>query len=421
MNPAISAELKPGKELRSEFPIFANLGTQRPLAFLDTAASSQKPRCVIERIKTYFEQEHANIHRGAYRLSSGATQFYEACRDRLAKFINAPARRSVIFTKGTTEAVNLVAHSTENWFRPGDVILLTVLEHHSNLVPWQMLASRKKLKLEYVDITETGNLNLNDLTEKVKRFKPRLCSFTHTSNVLGCRTPVKEITRILKEHECYSFLDAAQAASCCQLDVQDLDIDFLAFSGHKIYGPTGVGVLFARSDLVDKMQPFMGGGDMIETVALEGSTWAPAPQKFEAGTPAIADVIALKTAIEFIAAIGTEAIESHSQTLRAYALHALDTLGGITIHGRETSALQNRAGIISFNLDGVHPHDIATVADTFNVQIRAGHHCAMPLLKRLNIAASARISFGVYSCQEDIDQLIEALTYARKLFHKNNK
>jgi cysteine desulfurase/selenocysteine lyase len=399
---------------RNFFPIFNN-ETKKPLAYLDSAASSQKPLSVIERMNNYYQKEHANIHRGAYRLSALATQSYEDARNAVSKFLNASDPNSIIFTRGTTESINLITNSLINFFNENDVILLTLLEHHSNIVPWQLLAEKKKLKIEFVDINEDGTLKLDDLKTKIKTFKPKIFSFTHISNALGTINPITEILEITKNAGVISVLDAAQSVAHLSIDLQSTPVDFLAFSGHKLYGPTGIGVLYASKAMHQHMEPFMGGGDMIKTVTVNGSTWAEVPQKFEAGTPPIAEALGLHSAIDFFNSINKAELIKHDENLLNYAFQQLSKIPNIKLYGPATNN-KPQSSILSFNLEGVHPHDLATVSDNYNVQFRAGTHCAMPLMNRLNIPATARISFGVYSTKEDIDQLIEALTYANKLF-----
>lgn len=406
--------LLPGEDARREFPIFLR-DWKRRLAYLDTAASSQKPRCVINRISCFYSEEHSNIHRGAYSLSAQATDRYEEARATTARFIGAPSPGNIVFTRGTTEGINLVARAYEKFFSPGDRVVLTLLEHHSNIVPWQLLAQRKKLKLIFADVDAHGQLDCQNLASIIRKERPKLVACTHISNALGTIVPVKDIVGLAHESGAKILIDAAQSIAHSVLNVQELDVDFLVFSGHKIYGPTGIGGLYAKAELLAEMDPFLGGGDMIREVTVDGSTWADAPAKFEAGTPPIAEAVAMGTAIEFIDSIGLERISAHEHKLFENAYELLSREPGITLYGPVTAGL-SQASILSFNLDGVHSHDLSTIADSFNVQFRAGHHCAMPLLKRLNIGSSARISFGVYSTAEDLPPLIEAIRYAKKLF-----
>lgn len=401
----------PGAEARAHFPIFED----RKLAYLDTAASSQKPRSVIERMSEYLSREHANIHRGAYRLSAESTERYELARRRVAAFLRAPSPECVVFTRGTTEAINLVARSCERWFEPGDTILLSLLEHHSNIVPWQLLAERRGLKLEFVEISDHAVLDLQDLASKLESRRPKLVALTALSNAFGSITPLGECVRLARSHGARILVDAAQAAPHSRIDVAALDLDFLAFSGHKLYGPTGIGALYAKLEHLQRMEPFHGGGDMIRSVDVTGSTWAEPPQKFEAGTPAIAEAIALGSAIDFVEGVGLEKIAAHEHALFEKAKALLQAEPGVTIYGPCRAGVE-QASILAFNVEGVHPHDLATVGDTHGVCFRAGHHCAMPALKRLGLQSTARVSFGVYSLEEEIAPLLETIRKARKLF-----
>lgn len=401
--------------IRQHFPIFEESEREvgRPLAYLDTAASSQKPREVIDNLSRSLLLEHANIHRGAYSLSARATERYEAVRLTIAKAINARSDRSIIFTRGTTESVNLAARSLEGWFNPGDVIVLTMLEHHSNIVPWQLLAERRGLKVVFAAIKEDASLDLDDFIEKVRTLKPRLVSFSLHSNAFGTVTPVDDMVAVCREVGAVIFHDAAQAIVHGDVDVQRLDSDFLAFSGHKVYGPTGAGILYVRPEMYRHMEPFMGGGDMISSVTIEGSTWAEPPQKFEAGTPAIAEVLALGAAVEFVDRIGRKEVQSYEQKLFLEAWELLRK-EGLTLYGPANNG-GAQSSIIPFNVPGVHPHDIATIADTFNVQLRAGNHCAMPALRKVGLYSTVRASIGVYTQLEDFEQLVDALRHARKI------
>lgn len=400
------------QEVRSKFPIFSNVSVN--LAYLDSAASAQKPKAVIDRMMHYLEYEHANIHRGAYRLSSEATLAFENVRKNVADFIGAESDRSIVFTRGVTESINLIARSLENYFQEGDVILLSLLEHHSNIVPWQLLAQRKKLKIEFVSISDVGELDYDDYLSKLKQLKPKLVSITMLSNALGTVVNSELIVSAARESGALVVLDAAQSIGHSKINVKSLDADFLAFSGHKIYGPTGIGGLYVQEAAYSFMEPFMGGGDMIVTVSTEGSTWAEPPQKFEAGTPAIAEVMGLGAALDFMRLIGWDYLKNHEEELLLYAFERLSKIPDFEIYGPITKG-REQSSIISFNITGIHPHDFATIADTHNVQIRAGHHCAMPLLKALNLDASARMSIGMYTTNEDIDQLVAAVESAKRI------
>lgn len=406
----------PGLPVRNEFPVFSRY-REKPLAYLDTAASSQKPRAVIDRLSSYLSEEHANIHRGAYALSARATELYDQARKKVAAFLGAKSERSIVFTRGSTESINLVAHALENYFNPGDAILLTLLEHHSNIVPWQLLAQRRGIRVIFSDIRDNGLLDMDDFRSKLAQFKPRFVAVTQTANSLGTVTPLAEIIAISQQAGARVLVDAAQSAAHQKIDVAGLNCDFLVFSGHKLYGPTGCGVLYAREDMFSQMEPFQGGGDMIERVTVNGSTWAPYPQKFEAGTPAIAEAIALGTALDFITSIGIERIREHEQRLTERAWELFKTEGDIVLYGPGPEQGQ-QSSIIAFNLRGVHGHDLSTIADEkFNVQFRSGHHCAQPALDRLRISSCARISFGVYSDLQDVEALLSACKYARRIFN----
>lgn len=409
--------LTPGREIRSEFPIFEQAKTERPLAFLDTAASSQKPRCVIDRMSRYFSSEHSNIHRGAYHLSSAATEAYEHARAEVEAFIGAE-KESVIFTRGTTEGINLVSYSLGSYFKEGDCILLSILEHHSNIVPWQLLAKRKKLRIEFVDCDKNGLLTPAAVKAAIEKHSPRLVAVTQQSNALGAVVDSQVIAEMCRKSGALFLIDGAQSVLHLPVNLKELQADFFVFSGHKLYGPTGIGGLYIRPERLELLEPFLGGGDMIETVTTEGSTFAHGIQRFEAGTPPIAEAIGLGTAIEFIKKISRNAIKDHEANLFEYAWGKLSAVPGITLLGPRNSGGEQRS-IIPFLFEDVHPHDLATVADSYNVQFRAGHHCAMPLMKRLGLTATARISFGVYSVEEDIDQLVQALEGARKIFCRN--
>ena len=399
-------------KIRAYFPIFR---AKDAPAFLDSAASSQKPQVVIDRISSYLSFEHSNIHRGVYRLSAEATRMYEESRAKLAKFFSARSGSEIIFTRGTTESINLVAHSLEQEFKLGDTILLTILEHHSNIVPWQLLAKRKGLKLVFADCTDSASLNLVDFKKLIIEHKPKLVALTALSNSFGGITPVAECVELAKKSGAWVLLDGAQAAAHLNMDLSSLAPDFFACSGHKMYGPTGVGLLYADSRVLERMQPFMGGGDMIETVSTEGVTFAKAPRKFEAGTPAIAEAIALGTAVDFISNIGLDAIIQHETSLLHQLIEILGRYPKVRPHGPHRDG-QPQTALMSFSIDGIHPHDISSIADSLNVQIRGGHHCCMPLMKRLGLTATARASFGVYTNSDDLLRLEEVINKSLKIF-----
>lgn len=399
--------------LRREFPILNQSVNGNVLAFLDSAASSQKPRRVIDCLEDYYRRYNANVHRGIYRLSEEATFAFERARGKVARFINARSQREVVFVRNTTEAINLVARSWGDAnLREGDRILLSIMEHHSNLVPWQMLAQRTGAKLEFLPIDGEGRLALDNLDAQLEGV--RLVAITQQSNVLGTINPVAEIAQRAHAVGALVLVDGAQSVPHMPVDVQALDIDFLAFSGHKMCGPTGIGVLWGRRTILEQMPPFLGGGSMIKVVGLHESTYADIPARFEAGTPAIAEAIALGEAIDFLQEIGMDQIYAHERELLGYALERLTEVEGLRVYGPRTTDM--RGGAVSFTLDGVHPHDVAAVLDGEGIAVRAGHHCAQPLHAYYDIPATTRASFYLYNIPEEIDRLVVALRKARTLF-----
>lgn len=404
---------QPGREMRSIFPYFKDKNDKQG-AYLDNAASTQKPQPVIDRLTDYLAYEHANIHRGAYNLSAEATASYDKARAQVASFITSPDPSSVIFTRGATEAINLVASSWGSTLKAGDKILLTVLEHHSNIVPWQLLAKRQGVELVFVDIKENGELSEEDFLAKLDAHKPRLCAFTALSNALGTVVPFASLTQAAHDKGSLVLLDAAQAVVHMPVDVSALDVDFMVFSAHKMYGPTGIGALYGKPELLNAMPPYQGGGDMIERVTLQETTFAKVPERFEAGTQAIAEAIAFGTATEFVTKIGLSKIAEYENELFVHAYGLLSKEKGVRLLGPGPG---KQASIISFTVDGLHPHDLATFADSHGVQFRAGHHCAMPLMERLKVPGTARISFGIYNAKDDIEALIASLRHARKVFN----
>jgi cysteine desulfurase / selenocysteine lyase len=394
--------------VRREFPFF-----ETGVAYLDSANTSQRPRQVLDAMQEYFTRFNSNIHRAPYRISEEATERYENTRDKLRRYINAGSRREVVFTRGTTEAINLVAYS---WGRrnvqAGDLIVLTVMDHHSNLVPWQILAQEKDARIEYVDIDDQGELRMDQFHALMER-QPRLVAFPQVSNALGTINPYREMTAAARAAGATVLIDGAQGAPHAGIDVRETGCDFYAFSGHKMCGPTGAGALYGRRELLEAMPPFMGGGDMIKVVRLEGSTYADVPQKFEAGTQAIAEVIGLGAAVDYLETVGLGPIREHEERLTEYALESLSEIGGLRVFGPPAS---RRAGVISFDMEGIHPHDLATILDRKDVCIRAGHNCAMPLMTRLDVAATARASFYLYSTQGEVDRLVEGLKEAKRIF-----
>ncbi len=401
-------------KIRADFPILqTEMYPGTPLIFLDSAASSQKPLPVIEAMNRYYQNYHANVHRGIYRLSEDATHAHEGARQKVADFINAQDTAEIIYVRNATEGFNLVASS---WGRQniqaGDEILLTEMEHHANLVPWQMLAAEKEAIIRYIPFHPDGVLDLTNLdtllTERTKLF-----SFTAVSNVFGVINPVKQLVAAGHAVGAVVMVDAAQAAPHMAMDVQEWDCDFTTFSGHKMLGPTGIGILYGKRHLLEAMPPFMGGGDMIRRVTLEKSTWNDLPWKFEAGTPGIAESIGLGAAIDYLQQLGMADVHAHEQFITNYALEALSEVEGITLYGPPAS---QKAGVVAFSLAGLHPHDIAEILDKDGIAIRAGHHCAMPLHEKLKLNSTARASFYVHTTTEEVDKLVESLNKARRLF-----
>jgi cysteine desulfurase/selenocysteine lyase len=402
------------EKIRSDFPILQrDVYPGVPLVFLDSAASSQRPRPVIDSMDEYYVDHHANVHRGIYRLSEEATNAYEQAREKVARFINAPGSEQIIYVRNATEGFNLVAYS---WARtnlhPGDEILLTEMEHHANLVPWQLVAEEKEITLRFVPVLDDGTLDLEKLPDLLSE-KTKLFSFTAVSNVLGTVNPVHELVDAAHAVGALAMVDAAQAVPHMPVDVQAWNCDFTAFSGHKMCGPTGIGVLFGKRELLESMPPFMGGGDMILRVRLEGSAWNELPWKFEAGTPAIAEAIGLGAAVDYLSAVGMEEIHAYEQFITGYATEALSEVPGLTILG--PSAAQ-KGGLASFVLAGIHPHDVAELLDKRGVAVRAGHHCAMPLHHKFGINATTRASFYLYTTTAEVDQLVEGLHHVRSVF-----
>lgn len=402
--------MKLNHNIVSEFPVL-----RHGLVFLDSGASTQKPRCVIDAVSDLYQHHYANVHRGVYRLSEEATAIYEGARDKVKDFIAAPNREDIIFTKGTTEAINLIASSFGRLqINAGDEILLSQMEHHSNIVPWQILCQQTGAVLKVIDITKYGELDLSSY-KKLLSDKTKLVAITHASNVLGTINPVKEIIDLAHQKNAAVLLDGAQAVSRLAVNVQELDCDFYAFSSHKLYGPTGVGVLYAKKIWLEQMPPYQGGGDMISQVSFEKTEYNVPPYKFEAGTPNIAGVAGLAVAIDFIQQLGLDNILSHELELTDYAMKALQQIPGLRIYGHAAKKI----GVMSFTLADIHPHDLGTILDNEGIAIRAGHHCAMPLMDHYQVPAMARISLGVYNKREDIDKAVAALHKARKLFGVN--
>jgi len=402
-------------EFRKDFPILNQEVNGHPLVYLDSAATSQKPVQVLDVVRKYYDFDNANVHRGVHTLGNRATDAYEGAREKIRKFINARSTKEIIYTRGTTTSLNTVAsaYGRQN-VEEGDEIVITYMEHHSNLIPWQQLAKEKKAVLKYIDLEEDGTISL-DTVRKTITPKTKIVAMTMASNVLGTINPVKEVADIVHENGAIMVVDAAQAAPHMPIDVQDIDCDFLAFSGHKMCGPTGIGVLYGKQELLEKTEPIEFGGEMIDFVDLYDSTWKELPWKFEGGTPNIAGAIGLGAAIDYLTNIGMERIRQHEHELVAYALSEMEKIEGIQIYGPKDP--NKRCGLITFNLDGVHPHDLATVLDMRGIAIRAGHHCAQPLMKWLKVSATARASFYLYNNKEDIDALVEGLLAAKEYFN----
>jgi len=398
---------------RRDFPALHQSVHGHPLVYLDNGATSQKPAAVIDALRHYYEHDNSNVHRGVHALSERATRDYEAARDEVARFVNAPDRRSVVFVRGTTEAINLVARSyARPRLREGDEILVSHMEHHSNIVPWQILCEETGARLRVIPISEEGELDL-DAYRSLLGERTRLVAIVHLSNALGTVNPVKEMCAAAHAAGAKVLVDGAQAAPHLHLDVQDLDCDFYAFSGHKVYGPTGIGALIGRTELFDEMPPWQGGGEMIRRVSFEeGTTYNDLPHKFEAGTPDISGAIGLKAALEYLSALDLEAVAAHEDALLAYATEALGQIEGVRVVG--TAA--RKSGVLSFVLEGVHAHDIGTIVDRQGVAIRAGHHCTMPLMERLGVPATARATFALYNTKEDADALVRAVGKVKELF-----
>lgn len=396
-----------------DFPILNQKVNGKRLAYLDSTATSQKPKQVIEALDDYYERYNSNVHRGVHTLGSLATDGYEGARETVRRFIHAQYFEEIIFTRGTTSAINLIAHSYGDAnIQEGDEIVITQMEHHANLVPWQQLAKRKGATLKYIPMTDDGQLTLSAVKETITD-RTKIVAVAHVSNVLGTINDIQSIAKVAHEHGAIIAVDGAQSVPHMKVDVQELDVDFYSFSGHKMLGPTGIGVLYGKRALLNNMEPIEFGGDMIDFVGLYESTWTDLPTKFEAGTPLIAQAIGLQAAIEYIEKIGFDAIHEHEQALTEYAYEQVSQIEGIDIYGPDAS---HRAGILTFNLKDVHPHDVATALDTEGVAVRAGHHCAQPLMKWLDVSSTARASFYIYNTKEDIDQLVEGLKRTKEFF-----
>lgn len=399
-------------KVREAFPILDQQVNNHQLVYLDSAATAQKPLQVIEAIDQYYRTINSNVHRGVHTLGTWATDAYEGAREKVRKFIHAKSTEEIIFTRGTTTSINLVAHSYgRSFIKAGDEIVISLMEHHSNLIPWQQVAKATGATLKYLPLQADGTIKLEDFKNTITD-QTKLVAITHVSNVLGTINPIKEFAKIAHSVGAKILVDGAQSVPHMKVDVQDLDCDFLAFSGHKMSGPTGIGVLYGKKDILEKMEPVEFGGEMIDFVDLYDSTWKELPWKFEGGTPIIAGAVGLGAAIDFLESVGLDHIEQHEHELVAYAMDKLKNVEGFTMYGPQ----ENHSSLITFNIDGIHPHDLATILDSFGIAVRAGHHCAQPLMKWLDVSATARASFYYYNTLEEVDRLVEGLKKAKEYF-----
>jgi len=398
---------------RSDFPVlrrFVRPGVK--LIYLDSTATSQKPQVVLDAMDSFYRNSNANIHRGIHTLAEEATSLYEHARKHISSFINSPSSRQIVFTRNTTESINLVANSWGQFLESGDTVILSEMEHHSNLIPWQILADKKNLRLEFIPVTDDGLLNL-DVYHDLLGLEPKLVAFTHMSNVLGTINPALDMIRAAHAVGSLTLIDGAQSVPHLPVDVQELDVDFLAFSAHKMCGPTGIGVLYGKKKLLEQMPPFMGGGDMIKRVSLRSFSMNELPFKFEAGTPAIAEAIGFGKAVEYLNSIGMQKISEHEHNVMAYAMERMEEIPGVRILGPSQN---KKGGVISFTMEGIHPHDISQFLDSYGIAIRAGHHCAMPLHEKYKVPASARASFYLYNTVDEVDHLVYAIYKVNELF-----
>ncbi|MCV2498272.1 cysteine desulfurase [Melissococcus plutonius] len=401
------------QKIKEDFPILFQQVNDEPLVYLDNAATTQKPIAVLKKMMNYYEKDNANVHRGVHTLAERATVEYEAAREKIRLFIHANETAEILFTRGTTTSLNWIAQSYGERIQAGDEIVISYMEHHSNIIPWQQLAKRKGAVLKYIDLTEEGFLDIEQAKQIITN-KTKIVSLTHSSNVLGVINPIKELTTLAHRMGAIIVVDGAQSVPHFPIDVQQLDIDFLAFSGHKMCGPTGIGVLYGKRELLEEMEPVEFGGEMIDFVHLYESTWKELPWKFEAGTPNIAGAIALGAAIDYLTEIKLSEIQEHEAMLVDYLLPKLQAIDGITIYGPKNT--KDHTNVISFNLEGLHPHDVATALDMEGIAVRAGHHCAQPLMNYLNVSAMVRASFYFYNTKEDADRLIEAILATKEFF-----
>lgn len=400
-------------KIRQDFAILDQVVNDEPLVYLDNAATTQKPQVVLDALMAYYHEDNANVHRGVHTLAERATATYEASREKLRKFINAKSTKEVLFTRGTTTGLNWVGRFAEQVLEPGDEVVISIMEHHSNIIPWQEACKKTGAKLVYAYLKD-GQLDMEDLANKITE-KTKFVSLAQVSNVLGCINPVKEIAKLAHQVGAYMVVDGAQSAPHMATDVQDLDCDFFTLSGHKMLGPTGIGVLYGKEDILNQMNPIEFGGEMIDFVYEQEATWKELPWKFEAGTPNIAGAIALGAAVDYLSALGMGNVHAYEQELVDYVLPKLQAIEGLTVYGPEDSG--KHAGVIAFNIDGLHPHDVATALDYEGVAVRAGHHCAQPLINHLGISSAARASFYIYNTKEDCDKLVEAILATKEFFN----
>lgn len=400
-------------KIRQDFAILDQVVNDEPLVYLDNAATTQKPQVVLDALMAYYHEDNANVHRGVHTLAERATAAYEASREKLRQFINAKTTKEVLFTRGTTTGLNWVGRFSEQILEPGDEVLISIMEHHSNVIPWQEACKKTGAKLVYAYLKD-GQLDMEDLTNKITE-KTKFVSLAQVSNVLGCINPVKKIAQLAHQVGAYMVVDGAQSAPHMTIDVQDLDCDFFALSGHKMLGPTGIGVLYGKEEILNQMNPIEFGGEMIDFVYEQEATWKELPWKFEAGTPNIAGAIALGVAVDYLTNLGMENVHAYEQELVDYVLPKLQAIEGLTVYGPEDP--NQHTGVIAFNIDGLHPHDVATALDYEGVAVRAGHHCAQPLITHLGISSAARASFYVYNTKEDCDKLVEAILATKEFFN----
>ena len=400
-------------KIRQDFAILDQVVNDEPLVYLDNAATTQKPQVVLDALMTYYHEDNANVHRGVHTLAERATAAYEASREKLRQFINAKSTKEVLFTRGTTTGLNWVGRFAEQVLEPGDEVVISIMEHHSNIIPWQEACKKTEAKLVYAYLKD-GQLDMEDLANKITE-KTKFVSLAQVSNVLGCINPVKEIAKLAHQVGAYMVVDGAQSAPHMAIDVQDLDCDFFTLSGHKMLGPTGIGVLYGKEEILNQMNPIEFGGEMIDFVYEQEATWKELPWKFEAGTPNIAGAIALGAAVDYLSALGMGNVHAYEQELVDYVLPKLQAIEGLTVYGPEDPS--QHAGVIAFNIDGLHPHDVATALDYEGVAVRAGHHCAQPLINHLGISSAARASFYIYNTKEDCDKFVEAILATKEFFN----